>query len=348
MVDPPKLKSLPTPPSRTPPPVFDDLITGDALDQLIFPELEYAIPGLIPEGSTILVGPPKAGKSWLVLGLALALASGSPALSSIEIPKPRPVLMLALEDGRRRFQSRCRSILGSGTSIPPLLSVVTKIDPKTLFSDIERWLYEKDDQKPLVVLDTLGKVMPPAVAGESAYQRDYRIGSDIKRLVDNYPGSSFITIHHDRKAGGEDFVDSVSGTHGLAGAADTIILLERERQQNSAVLHVTGRDVTEDEYALLSVGNGVWRLDAPSLEQASMKSTTKGLKQGIGSVSQQIIDYISEASNPVQAKEITDKFGKSARVNLKRLTDAGRIVRPSYNEYAIAVPSRISNCPDVG
>src|SRR5215217_8036733 len=40
---------------------------GAWLDAQYFPPLAYAVPGLIPEGSVLLVGPPKIGKSWLVL-----------------------------------------------------------------------------------------------------------------------------------------------------------------------------------------------------------------------------------------------------------------------------------------
>ena len=84
------------------------LRTGAWLDAQVFPPLSYAVPGLIPEGSVLLVGAPKIGKSWLVLTVALA-AGGGMALS-IAVPK-RPVLYLALEDGNRRLQDRCRKLL---------------------------------------------------------------------------------------------------------------------------------------------------------------------------------------------------------------------------------------------
>src|SRR5262245_57136745 len=43
-----------------------------------FPEIAYVIPGLIPEGLSILAGRPKIGKSWLALDAAFAVASESP------------------------------------------------------------------------------------------------------------------------------------------------------------------------------------------------------------------------------------------------------------------------------
>jgi replicative DNA helicase len=42
-----------------------------------FAELKWAVPGLIPEGAYILARRPKLGKSWVVLGFSVAVASGS-------------------------------------------------------------------------------------------------------------------------------------------------------------------------------------------------------------------------------------------------------------------------------
>lgn len=73
--------------------------------------------------------------------------------------------------------------------------------------------------------------MPSAGAGETTYERDYRIVGGLKMLADAHPGSSIIVVHHTRKASGSDFVDAVSGTQGIAGAADTILLLQRDREK---------------------------------------------------------------------------------------------------------------------
>ncbi|GFG67078.1 hypothetical protein MKUB_45680 [Mycobacterium kubicae] len=86
------------------------LVTGDQLDAETLSPLEWSVPGILPEGLGILAAPPKAGKSWLVLAIGLAVADGGEVLG---VPvNQRPVLYLALEDGWRRLQSRCRQLLG--------------------------------------------------------------------------------------------------------------------------------------------------------------------------------------------------------------------------------------------
>src|SRR5688572_20122765 len=50
-----------------------------------FPEPRFAVPGLIPEGLTLFAGAPKLGKSWLGLGLGIAVASGGRALGSVPV-----------------------------------------------------------------------------------------------------------------------------------------------------------------------------------------------------------------------------------------------------------------------
>jgi hypothetical protein len=209
------------------------LRTGAWLDTQEFPPLSYAVPGLIPEGSVLLVGAPKIGKSWLVLAVALAVAEGGRALG-LEVPK-RPVLYLALEGGHRRLQDRCRRLL-VGEKIPPEFPYLTMIEPGRVNDTIAAWIHWHQEPPPLVILDTLGKILPPTQLGEDRYQRDYRMGTALKRIVDGLPGMTLLVNHHDRKANADDFVDAVSGTHGLAGAADTIIVLARDRQEAAGLL----------------------------------------------------------------------------------------------------------------
>src|SRR6185437_183029 len=101
--------------------------TADELMAAEFPPVRWAVPGLIAEGVNLLAGPPKVGKSWLSLGLALSVAAGTPALGSVEV-EAGPVLYLALEDTPRRLQSRMRKIL-DGRRAPHGLTLATTCPP---------------------------------------------------------------------------------------------------------------------------------------------------------------------------------------------------------------------------
>lgn len=307
-----------------------------------FPPLAYAVDGLVPEGLTLMVGPPKAGKSWLTLALLLAVASGGIALGAIRAAPARRVLYLALEDGDRRMQDRCRALLAPGEDIPALFHYLTRIEPGAVLATVSAWMRCYPDTS-MVVVDTLGKVMPAALPGESAYQRDYRVGTALKRLADARPGVSVMVLHHDRKAIADDFVDSVSGTHGLAGAADTVIVLCRKRQSAEGLLKVTGRDVPENEYAL-TIGDGkMWQLDGASLSAAAVRAREREATQALGDTTVQVLAAVREHPEGIRAADLAAMFGKDVYQYLKRLYDAGRIDKVGRGLYiAVSEPSEVS------
>src|SRR3954452_5333380 len=72
----------------------------------------------------------------------------------------------------------------------------------------------------------------------------------------------------------EDFTDLVSGTNGLTGAADGIVILTRSRGSADGELHLTGRDVVESTKALRwNADRGArHRLDGP-VEGSTLATT---------------------------------------------------------------------------
>lgn len=303
---------------------------GTWLSKQDFPELTYAIQGVVPEGFTIIVGAPKIGKSWLVLNFLLAVASGGMALSAITTGKPRTVLYLALEDGDRRMQSRCIKLLGDA-NIPADFHYLTHVRPGVLLATIDEYLSGYPDTA-LIVVDTLGKIIPDTGGGESAYQRDYRISSALKARADDHPGLAIIGCHHDRKANADDFVDAVSGTHGLAGAADTIVVVARKRLSQEGILKVTGRDVTENEYAVTITDGVNWILDGGSLEASAEIAREREDEGNLGDRSLDILKFINSHPEGLSLAEITSHFPDVAGVGMyvsrlykdKRIDKLGR------------------------
>src|SRR5215207_4661953 len=87
-----------------------DLMTLD------LPPVAPVVQDLLYEGVTLLAGKVKMGKSWMMLDLALAVATGGEALGRIPVQQGE-VLYLALEDNRRRLQGRIRKLL-AGREVP--------------------------------------------------------------------------------------------------------------------------------------------------------------------------------------------------------------------------------------
>lgn len=316
--------------------LLEGMRDGAWLDEQKFPPLSYAVDGLIPEGFSMLVGPPKAGKSWLILSILLAVASPNGyILGRLPAGAGRRVFYLALEDGDRRMQDRCRALLSGRAGIPALFHYQTRVMPGAIVATIAAFLSRYPDTA-LVVVDTLGKVMPPARRGEGAYERDYRVAGTLKRIADTHPGLALVAIHHDRKAASEDFVDSVSGTHGLAGAADTIVVLSRARHSDEGVLSVTGRDVEEESYALTMV-DGVWTLDGVDLVSSAKKAAVRRETDGLGDRSADALRFVAGRPDGVRPKDVAEALGidnQTAGTVLGRLFDAGKLSRPSRGRYA--------------
>jgi hypothetical protein len=233
--------------------------TADELMAEAFPALLWAVAGIVAAGLNLLAGAPKLGKSWLALNLAVAIAAGGRALGRIEVDAG-DVLYLALEDNPRRMQDRLRTVL-AGSDASPRLTIAVECEPLPRGGDdrIRRWLDDHPDAR-LVIVDVFARVRGHSDVRADRYADDYAAAFSLKKIADQY-GVAVLLVHHTRKQDSSDFLDMVSGTNGLAGAADAILVLTRARNTKQAVLKVTGRDVEEAEYALeLDPRLGAWQM----------------------------------------------------------------------------------------
>ncbi|MGV2952060.1 AAA family ATPase [Glutamicibacter sp. AGC46] len=317
---------------------LDEVFNSAWLTAQQFQPVEYVVPGVIPEGLTILVAPPKVGKSWMVLGIAAAAASGGKVFGAIQV-KQRPVLYLALEDGPRRLQSRLK-VIGVTTGNQNLM-FLTKLGASVV-DTISTFLERHGHNKPLIILDTLGKVRG-TYGGNDAYGNDYSQMSSLKGLVDDVPGSSLLVVHHTNKGEKSDFLDSVSGTQGLAGAADSILAIKRERNTDNSTLHVTSRDAAEGEYAL-TLTDGVWEMDGTTLQEAANAVVAREASAGVGDDMKRIIEQVNKYPEARNAEDIAIPLGldkKLVGTYLARAAEDGRIHRQSRGMYA-PIPSPVA------
>src|SRR5262249_23392799 len=224
----------------------DGIITARELQTKQFEPVRIILPDLIPEGITILAGKPKIGKSWLALDVCVAVADRLFVLGDKQ-PVHGDVLYLALEDSQRRLKTRMGKIRGR-EPWPERLEIHTKwrrLDQGGL-EDIEAWCKLHPDRR-LIWIDTLVKLRPGAGRNEQAYVYDYRAIEGLQQLAGKYQ-VGIVVNHHLRKMSSEDDAfDDVSGTLGLTGAADTIIVMQRHAGMMK--VFVRGRDIEEAEFA---------------------------------------------------------------------------------------------------
>ena len=107
-----------------------------------YPEPTWAVPGLIPEGLTVLASGPKMGKSWLCLAMALGVEAVE-QLGQIDVPTSRGVLYVALEDTARRLKSRLQMILQGNAAPEQLYFALTwpRLDGTGL-QELRNWMIQ--------------------------------------------------------------------------------------------------------------------------------------------------------------------------------------------------------------
>ena len=164
-----------------------------------FPPIRWVISDILPEGLAILSGPPKIGKSWLVMNLCIAGATGGYALGRFKVD-PGEVLLLSLEDNKRRLQGRLKMCLnGNFADVSKFHATTTwkRLDQGGLVQ-LATWLDQHPDCK-LVVIDTIQKIKPqPKNNSGNAYENDYDAYGGLQRLALKHR-CCILVIHHNRK-----------------------------------------------------------------------------------------------------------------------------------------------------
>ncbi|MGJ6124916.1 AAA family ATPase [Mycolicibacterium sp. Y3] len=316
--------------------LLSGLLNAATLDRMTFPALTEHVPGIIVEGFTLFGGPPKVGKSWMVGAIACGIASGGVVLGKIPV-EGRPVLLASLEDSPRRLQSRLRKIM-RGQPLPERLDILTDVNPLVLLATITEWLQRWGHLSPTVILDTLGKARRASSPNGNQYQEDYGFAGSIKHAIDAFPGSALIAVHHTRKQGADDFLDTVSGTQGIAGAADSVVVLSRKRKSDEGILSVTGRDIEENEYAVRTEA-GLWSLDGDDIAAAAATITTRREQAAQNRMGDRSFDALKFVNSRVTTKpaELAEHLGidnKIAGNLLAKLFDREQITKTSWGTYA--------------
>lgn len=313
----PAFEPKPLKPSQT-------VCTAPELLARTFSPLRWAIMSLLAEGLFILAGRPKLGKSWLVLNFAVAIATGGYALGTIKV-EAGDVLYCALEDGARRLQERLRRALAGGP-VPENLYLATEWKPfdRGGLEDLEDWIKAHPNVR-LIVFDTLERVRPSEDPKARLYHSDYQAVQGLQDLAKQY-GICILVVHHTRKQDSNDHLDLVSGSTGLTGAADGVVILKRARGESDATLTANGRDFVDTELAL--------KFDP---ELCDWRALGDAAEYRLSNERRDVLELLRR-SDPLTPKNISTELKRDYGATKKLLYDmrqAGQLHSDSKGRYSI-------------
>jgi hypothetical protein len=313
--------------------------TAAILRTKVFEAIKYIVPGYIAEGCTLLAGRPKLGKSWMMLDIGLAVAGGCYCLGDTECEQG-DVLYLALEDNERRLQSRMTKLLGFANEWPARFHYATewpRADAGGLEA-IRKWIASAENPR-LVVVDILAMFRSPRRKDQQPYESDYAAIQGLQAIASEN-GVAIVIVHHLRKSAGEvDPFEKVSGTLGLSGAADTVLILDRDGQ--GCTLYGRGRDIEEIERAIeFDKPTCRWRVLGEALDVRRTDERSA------------ILDVLEQAGEPMTPAEIADAAGMSrnnAKQLLFKMAKAGEVTkarRGRYQHPELVIGNRADNQAD--
>jgi len=292
-----------------------------------FAPVKFAVPIYIAEGLTLLAGAPKRGKSWLALDVCVAVARGGMTLGDQKCIEG-DVLYAALEDSPRRMRSRLRTVCQLANKAPERLTVWFGSDLTRLGMGCEEalreWLDTVENPR-LIVIDTLNYIRPERTRDEDPYTYDYRSATTLQRLAGEF-GIAIVIIHHTRKSAADDYLESISGTNGLTGGCDAVVVLDRQGD-GSTVLKGRGRDIEEFEVAMrFEKSTCRWEVlgDAQEARQSDVRT--------------KILRHMREAGWFLTPGEIASQTGlrrNTVDQRLFQMVKAGEVVKAGRGKYGL-------------
>ena len=221
-------------------------VTAAELDKMDIPPIEWIVDKILPVGLSMIGAPSKYYKSYMALGLCVAICNGEKFLD-FDCNK-HDCLYLDLESTKRRPKSRLNQIIGPHGAKPDNLHIITGTDdPGRIGAGFEAQVEYQLQQHPkikLIIVDVFQMIRQPAKKNQSGYDRDYDDFKVLKQIADKHE-IGIILIHHTRKMKDpSDVFNELSGSVGVMGALDCAwVITKDDRYSEEGTLHITGRDM---------------------------------------------------------------------------------------------------------
>jgi hypothetical protein len=260
----------------------------------------------------------------MALDWVLAIVHGGCAFGSIQCDAG-DCLYMALEDSPRRLQRRINQLLPNTDKWSSRLTLshrMSRLDAGGL-DEIRAWAKSVPTPR-LVVIDTFARVRPARNKNEAPYDSDYRAMSMLQALATEL-GIAILVIHHQRKLDSEDPLDTASGTTGLTGGGDSVLVIASDGQ--GITLHGRGRDLEDIEVAMsFDKTTGRWSVMGNAQEVRRSESRSA------------ILDVLLKATEksmtPTEIAILTGLDSNAVHAQLHRMMRSGEVLSRSRGHYA--------------
>jgi hypothetical protein len=230
-------------------------VTLEGFADLPRPNLAWIIHHMLPKpGTVLMVGKPKAGKSFLALQIAMSVAQGRDFIGSKT--EQGPVLYLQLDTSETVWRDRLRKLRECGMDMTGPVFTVHPDDMPSHINILEdatqawlRALLKQDDPK-LVIVDVMRNLHSNDENDSTAMKRVGDCISDVFR------GRSLLLLHHAKKLDAKqpdlDISQVGRGSSYMMGAVDAIWFLHGNK------LQISNRWDEPTSYNANQDDNGVW------------------------------------------------------------------------------------------
>lgn len=188
---------------------------------------------------------------------------------------------------------------------------------------IDEWLLAHPKAR-LIIIDTLAKVRKPA-RGQNIYQEDYSALEMLLPMAARH-GVAIVVVHHLRKEASFDPMDEISGSTGLQGGVDGVMILRRTPGSKGPTLYVEGRDIENPiEYALSwNTDTATWTIEGEANEVH------------ISEERQDILSVLN-GSEPMKPKEVADALGakpNNVKQMMYQMLGDGQLIKNNKGNYS--------------
>jgi len=282
-----------------------------------YPDLEWIIPDVLPQGLTGLSAKSGAGKTRLLNYLIANILHGGIIFDKYTLDKGQ-VLAIGLEDNPDDWKAR--AIQMGFDKMPKGQSMIVSMDDwqgetlgGVLEAKTERWL-KKQTNPQLVLIDTYGSVAKRK-GNKDTYFETVQELRPLRALAQKYRCCILLT-HHNKKAKELYAKDNALGSTAFMATCDTRLIIDVEDgvTDGTITMNISGRRVKEQNWQMKLEDDSTFTL--LSEDAGSPRHKESLVEKNIKKVFKEL--NISE-TKPLKARELTNYLGftvKGARLDI--------------------------------